>query len=164
MMLRWIARVNRGLASIAGALVALVMLVTCLDVVSRMLLNRSIQGASELVVLFLVGLVFLGFAGAEASGSNFSVTILVRLLSPRAQRVINRLMTLISLVAMGLLTWYSWRRAITSIAAGEESYGVIPFPVWPSRLIIAIGLTMLVIQLAVELIRPRTSPGQEVPT
>src|SRR4051794_17558784 len=86
MVLRWIARANRVLAVVAGMLVALIMLVTCLGVVSRTVANRSIQGASELVILFLVALVFLGLAGAEANGSNFSVTLVVRLLSVRARR------------------------------------------------------------------------------
>ena len=164
MVLRWIARANRGLAIVAGLLVALIVVVTCLDVLSRTVANRSIQGASELVVLFLVGLVFLGLAGAQASGSNFSVTILVRLLSPTARRVVGFFTTLIALVTIGFLTWFSWTRAIASIAAGEESYGVIPFPVWPSRLIIAIGFTMLVVQLLVELVRPRDPRDQDMPT
>ncbi|HSV17729.1 MAG TPA: TRAP transporter small permease [Casimicrobiaceae bacterium] len=163
-ILRWIDRITRGLAVVAGVLVALIMLVTCLDVLSRTAVNRSIQGASELVVLFLVALVFLGLAGAQASGSNFSVTILVRLLSRKARRVISAMTTLIALVAVGFLTWFSWTRAIASVAAREESYGVIPFPVWPSRLIIAIGLTMLVVQLLVELFWPRERRDQDVPT
>ena len=160
MRLRWIERLNHGLAIIAGLLIALIMVLTCIDVASRTIFNRSLQGASELIILFLVALVFLGFAGAEAKGANFSVTILVRTLSRRTQVLLKILTTIVSLVAIGTLTWFSWTRAIASMASGEQSYGVISFPVWPSRLVIAVGLTMLVVQLLIELVHPRPAPGE----
>ena len=142
-----ITALNRVLATWAGLLTALITLIVCADVAARGLFNRSIQGASEFAVLLLVALVFLGFAGAEAKGENFSVTILVHTLKPRAQRVLKIVTTLISLATVGLLAWMSWSRAIAATRAGEESYGTIAFPVWPSRLLIAFGLTMLALQL-----------------
>jgi TRAP-type C4-dicarboxylate transport system permease small subunit len=142
-----ITALNRVLATWAGLLTALITVIVCVDVASRGLLNRSIQGASEFVVLLLVALVFLGFAGAEAKGENFSVTILVHALKPRTQRLLKIVTNLISLAAVGLLAWTSWSRAIAATQAGEESYGTIAFPVWPSRLLIAFGLTMLALQL-----------------
>ncbi len=142
-----ITALNRVLATWAGLLTALITVIVCIDVASRGLFNRSIQGASEFVVLLLVALVFLGFAGAEAKGENFSVTILVHALRPGVQRALKGVTSLISLVAVGLLAWTSWSRAIVATRAGEESYGTIAFPVWPSRLLIAFGLTMLALQL-----------------
>ena len=142
-----ITALNRVLATWAGLLTALIMVIVCADVASRGLLNRSIQGASEFVVLLLVALVFLGFAGAEGKGENFSVTILVHRLNPAWQRSLKVVTNLISLAAVGLLAWTSWSRAIVATRSGEESYGTIVFPVWPSRLLIAFGLTMLALQL-----------------
>ena len=75
------------------------------------------------------------------------MTILVHTLKPRTQRVLKIITTLISLATVGLLAWMSWSRAIAATRAGEESYGTIAFPVWPSRLLIAFGLTMLALQL-----------------
>jgi TRAP-type C4-dicarboxylate transport system permease small subunit len=146
-IVRWITAFNRGLAASAGLLTALITLIVCIDVASRTLLNHSVRGASELAILMLVALVFLGLAGAEAKGDNFSVTSLVRLFGRRAQRALKVIANLIGLGAIGLLAWFSWSRGIAATVAGEQSYGVIAFPVWPSRLIIAFGLTMLCLQL-----------------
>lgn len=147
-----ITALNRFLATWAGLLTALITVIVCIDVASRSLLNQSIQGASEFVVLLLVALVFLGFAGAESKGENFSVTILVQALGPRVRRVLKVVTSLISLTTVVVLAWMSWSRAIAATKAGEESYGTIAFPVWPSRLLIAFGLTMLAMQLVAGLL------------
>ena len=157
----WITAVNRVLATWAGLLTAVITVIVCLDVASRGVLNRSIQGASELAVLLLVALVFLGFAGAESKGENFSVTILVQALSPATRRVLKMVTSVISLAAVGVLGWMSWSRAIASTKAGEESYGTIAFPVWPSRLLIAFGLTMLALQLVAGLLETLAGRDEE---
>ena len=44
---------------------------------------------------------------------------------------------------------------------GEESYGTIAFPVWPSRLLIAFGLTMLALQLVAGLLETLAGRDEE---
>ncbi len=43
--------------------------------------------------------------------------------------------------------------AIRSTQRGEVSFGVIAFPVWPGRIILAAGLILLSIQLLVDFVR-----------
>ncbi len=157
----WITSLNRILATTAGLLTAVITLIVCLDVASRALLNRSVSGASELAILLLIALVFLGFAGSEAKGENFSVTILVSHFGPRLRRAAFIVTQLISLAAIGLLAWMSWRRGIAATESGEQSYGTITFPVWPSRLLIAFGLTMLALQLVAGILRAIAADDDE---
>lgn len=144
---RWITSVNRVLATAAGLITALIMVISCLEIASRGVLNFSIPGASETTILLLLALVFLGFAGAESKGENYSVTILVQTLRPGTRRVLRTIASLASLLAVTLMAWFSWSRGIAATLAGEASYGVISYPVWPSRLLIAFGFTMLALQL-----------------
>lgn len=161
---RWITRFNRFLATVAGLLTALITLVACLDVAARALANRSIPGASEVAVVLLVALVFLGFAAAESKGENFSVTLLVQALKPRTRRVLHVVANLLSLAAIALLAWFSWTRGIASTLASEASYGTISFPVWPSRLLIAFGLTMLALQIVAGLLNDFADDEPEAAT
>ena len=62
---RWITSVNRGLATSGGLLVALIMVITCVEIASRAVLSFSIPGASETTILLLLALVFIGMAGAH---------------------------------------------------------------------------------------------------
>lgn len=150
-----ITKLNRFLAVAAGLLTAVITVIVCADVGSRALLNWSLPGASEVAVLLLIALVFLGFAGAEAKGENFTVTILLQALTPRKQRVLKVVASIVSLVTLCLLAWFSWSRGIASTLAREESYGSVVFPVWPSKLLIALGLTMLVLQVIAGLLADR---------
>lgn len=150
-----ITKVNCFLAVAAGLLTAAITLIVCADVGSRGLLNLSLPGASEVAVLLLIALVFLGFAGAEAKGENFTVTILLQALSLRWQRILKVVASFISLATIGLLAWFSWSRGIASTFAFEVTYGSIVFPVWPSKLLIALGLTMLALQLIAGLLDGR---------
>lgn len=158
----WITTVNRVLAVAAGLLTAVITVIVCADVGARALFNLSLPGASEIAVLLLIALVFLGFAGAEAKGENFTVTILLQALSPRMQRALKTVAALVSLVTVGLMAWFSWTRGIASAVAREESYGSIVFPVWPSKLLIAVGLTMLALQLIAGLIGGRNEKEEKV--
>lgn len=160
-MLRWITSFNRVLATVAGLLTGLITVIVCIDVASRDLLNWSVQGASEVTILLLVALIFLGLAGAEAKGENFAVTMLVHKLGPQPRRVLAVITTALSVAAIGMLAWFSWTRAIDSVRSDEQSYGVIAFPIWPSKLLIAFGLTMLVLQLLVGLLQVLTGDAAE---
>lgn len=149
---RWVTSLNRVLAVAAGLLTAFITLIVCVDVGSRALLAHSLPGASEVAILLLIALVFLGFAGAEARGENFTVTILLQALDGRWRHRLKTLAALASLATVGLMAWFSWTRAIASTIAAEVSYGSITFPVWPSKLLIALGLTMLALQLIASLL------------
>lgn len=143
---------NCWLATAAGLLTALITVIVCVDVAARSAFRYSLPGASEVAILMLIALVFLGFAGAEAKGENFTVTILLQALGPRLRRVLEALAGAVSLLTVGLLTGWSWSRAIASTVSREASYGTIAFPVWPSKLLVALGLTMLALQVIAGLI------------
>lgn len=143
---RSIGHLNKVIASIAGLLIAMVMSVVCADVAVRVLSGGSIHGAIETAVLLLVALVFLGLGGAEAKGENFSVTILAQQLPDKARRMLELFGRIVSFALAALLAWVCWEKAFTSFHAAEKSYGVIAFPIWPSRFLVAIGLTFLAIQ------------------
>ena len=149
---RTIGHVNRAITSMAGLLIAVVMLVVCADIAVRLLTGGSIHGAIETAVLLLVALVFLGLGGAEATGENFAVTILVQRLPNGIRRGIEAFGRLVSFALVGLLAWFCWNKAFASFQAGEKSYGVIAFPIWPSRFLVAIGLTLLAAQFLATLV------------
>ena len=91
-------------------------------------------------------------AGAQATDSNFQVTIAVDLLNPRWRRTQRIFSLLVSLASMSVITWLSIAHAITSTERGEISFGVHLWPIWPERIILACGFTLLIIQILSDLI------------
>lgn len=115
--------------------------------------SYTIPGAVELNTLLLVTLIYLGLAAAEAKRAHFRVTLLTNVLSAGSRRVAEIISTLVSAGYVGFLAWLTTLASIKSFASGESTFGVVSFPVWPSRIAVAMGLSLLTVQLVVELLR-----------
>lgn len=142
-----ISALSRGLSVGTGFLIGVITLIVCADVASRALLGASIHSAGEIAILLMVAMIFLGFAGAQADRANYSVELVTGMMPPRSRAALAVLTTALACAAIALLAWYSTRRAMVSFGQGEATYGVIAFPVWPSRIVIAVGLWVLALQL-----------------
>jgi len=148
--LSWVSNANRLLAVWSGIATGLMMVAILADIFCRSVLGFSIQGASELAVVMLVTLIFFGLGGAQADKANFNVDILIRLLSVRVNHLLHGIAMLLSAIAIGLLCYLSWIKAIDSLLEWEVDYGVVPFPIWPARVLIAFGWATLTLQLLLE--------------
>lgn len=147
-----ISRVSIAVGSLSGLATGAMMIVIVTDVVGRAFFAAPLPLATEISVMLLIVKVFLGMAGAQATDSNFQVTVLVDQLSPRWKRIQRILSLVIALAGIGLIAWLSTQQAITSTRQDEISFGVHPWPIWPERIILAAGLTLLVVQIAADLI------------
>lgn len=140
--------------SVGGAISAcLIMVLMAVDVGYRNLFNQSIAGTFEVVEVALVLAVFLGMATAERSGAAVRVTLFTAMLPPRGAAVV-RLIGL--LVSLGIVVWFAYAsidKALHSFAIGEYKRGIISFPMWPGRAVIALGFSMLALELTVGVLR-----------
>jgi TRAP-type C4-dicarboxylate transport system permease small subunit len=147
------------LADMAGFLAALAAVALALlgtaDVLSMMLLNRPIVGTVEFSSVLLVCVLFLGIAGAVRDGDNISVDILLNALGPRARRAVERFNGFCTLVFFVMLTYLSWKLALHSLDKGDVMSGAVNFHLWPFKLIAALGATLALIALVVQLLTPK---------
>src|SRR3546814_4402808 len=100
--------------------------------------------------------------GARASRANFHVSVLTELLGERWRKALRLATTLISIGIIGLLAWLTTQEAVYATGIGETSYGIYPFPIWPERIIVAIGFILLTVQLIADVIRTVTGLPDDV--
>lgn len=153
MGLQRVDRLSRFFAELSGWLIVPMMLTIFLDAVLRGLFNTAVAGVVELNSLLLVGMVYLGLAGAQSSGGNFRVTLLADRMSPRTRFILTALGYLLLLITLCILLWYCYGAAVYSYTRDEVSYGLINFPLWPSRALICVGLVLLILQYLVDGLR-----------
>lgn len=166
-LLDWIERFNLIAGSVGGACVILFILTIVPDALTRSFASYSMQGISEFNILTLVVLVFLGLASAQCRKENFRVKILVDFLPARARAVFDVLAFATQALVAGLFAYLTTARAITSWQVNEQTFSVIAFPVWPARIVIAIGFWMLLVQLLIDILRvvaPSWAPEQKAGT
>lgn len=145
----WLQRIHRlssFFAELSGWLIVPMMLTIFMDAVLRGLFNTAVVGVIELNSLLLVAMVYMGLAGAQASAGNFRVTLLSDRLGSRGRYVLIGFGYLLLLAVLLALLWFCLGAAIYSYTRDEVSYGLIDFPLWPSRAIICIGLALLLVQ------------------
>jgi TRAP-type C4-dicarboxylate transport system permease small subunit len=111
----------------------------------------------ELSELLLVSLVFFGLAAAQQQKQHFSVELLTQHLPERVQRGLELIACLLCLAIIVLIAWPSSKQAIVSYERGEAGFGIVPFPIWPARTILAAGLWLLALQFVIDAIRLLTS-------
>ncbi|HEX7075493.1 MAG TPA: TRAP transporter small permease [Hyphomicrobiaceae bacterium] len=157
-----VSRFNTGLGSASGLATMLMMMIIVPDVILRATISFTIPLATEIGVLLLICKIFLGMPGAQASRANFHVSVITELLGARWQARFKLVTTLISIGVIGLLAWLTMQEAIYATGIGETSYGIYPFPIWPERIIVAIGFILLTVQLVADAIRILTGVSDDV--
>lgn len=155
-MISLIERVERGLLALSifsGFATLLIIIVVCIDVAGRFLFNAPLHGGVEFSELLMVVLVFFGLAAAQQQRQNYSIELLTRHLPLGAQKALELLGYLTCLGIVLLLAWPSSKQAVMSFERGEAGFGIVPFPLWPARILLAIGLWLLALQFLCDIYR-----------
>jgi TRAP-type C4-dicarboxylate transport system permease small subunit len=146
-----LTRISTLFNTLAGAAVVVMMLLTCADVVLR-LLRHPIPGTYELVGF--LGTVIVSFALALTSleKGHIAVEILVERLPLRVQAGIEAVTSLIGASLFGLLAWQSLMYAADMRQSGEVSV-TLTMPIYPFIYGLAAGSALLVLVLAADSLR-----------
>ena len=107
----WERRVESVLGVAASSILAAMMLLTVVDVVARYVFNRPVRGAFEVTELMLLVLIFAGLPLVSFSDEHAVMDFIDRVLGPRAQRWLERIVQAACAVFMFLLAWLVWRKA-----------------------------------------------------
>lgn len=138
-------RLSAPLGALASLATLIVMLAIAADVIFRNFTGRSVPGLLELSESGLVAAVFLGLAYAGTTDSHVSVDLLTSRINQTVARVLITAMWIASVL---ITTWFlisSVERAVQSVERNEARTGLINWPLWPSRWIIAIGFAAFLI-------------------
>jgi TRAP-type C4-dicarboxylate transport system permease small subunit len=155
-----LSRLNVALGSASGLSTMFLILIIVPDVIARSFFGFTIPFASEIAVLLLSCKIFLGLPGAQASRANYHVSFLTSHLPTGVSHAVRLISLALSLLLVSLLAWYVGQEAVRSVQNGEAIFvGANQFIVWPQRIVIAVGLALLTLQLIADLIREAAGLG-----
>lgn len=159
-----LARVTSTLAGASVAFTILLMGVMLADVVTRTLTGGSLTGSLEVSETLLVAIVFCGIAYAERSGDNVRVRLLGGRIGRHPEAVLRALGTLVAIVVTVWLAWASVLEAVHSLNINEYQLGLVQYPLWPARMIIAVGFMLISLEFLstffkniVRIVRPESA-------
>lgn len=123
-----------------------------IEVVGTQMLHTPVPGALELTESTMVLIVFGALAYAQIRRSHIRVELIYTNMGPRVRAVMDVFADICALVFFSLLLWQAYHEAVYSLQIGEATVGLIRFPLFPARIILAVGTGLLILQLILDLI------------
>jgi TRAP-type C4-dicarboxylate transport system permease small subunit len=100
----------------------------------------------ETAEALMIVAVLMGAGYVTLKEEHVNVTIVTRKMRPLFKRLLDALGSLFGAGVFTILAWGAWLKAWASIMQLEMRIGVYQFPLWPFRIIFAVGLTMMALQ------------------
>lgn len=122
------------------------------DVVWANLFKSPVPAANDVASAILPLVVVLAMCHTQRRDGHICVDLVTNLLPSsmdRALRIIGYGCASIALIA---IAWGAWSSAIDSVEIGEVATAAIRFPIWPSKVVFAIGLTLVAFQAVIQLV------------
>jgi TRAP-type C4-dicarboxylate transport system permease small subunit len=107
----------------------------------------------ELVESLLVLCVYFGVSIVAMAGGHVSITLATEKFPQSVQKFLDAFANFLGVLIFGFLACGAWAQFVKAYRILEIRTGVYRFPIWPFRLFFAVGLTMLTIQLVINMIK-----------
>lgn len=140
--------ISTTLSVLSGWAIVLAGVIVVIDLVGRNMFNSPLPGSVAYGELALVAIVFLALPYAQRQGQHVSFEMLASSVSPRSAAVLTSVGLLAVLVPIAYVAFGSIQLAWSSFQRGEQLLGIVTVPAWPLRAFIAIGFSLLVLEIA----------------
>jgi TRAP-type mannitol/chloroaromatic compound transport system permease small subunit len=122
------------------------------DVLSRYIFGIPVKGSYELSEMMFLSVVFLGLGYTQLYNGHVRVEFLVIGFHQRTQKILNTIMLLFALSIYTLLVWKGAEGFLESYESGEYRWGLIQIPLWPVKLMIPLGSSLLCLRFVDEIV------------
>jgi TRAP-type C4-dicarboxylate transport system permease small subunit len=137
-----------GIAALVGASGIL-----CYSVFTRHVWKIATNWEDEASVILLVSATFLSGALVQNHRGHISIHAIVNLLPQRLNRVLRVLVDLVGAAFYSFFSWKSWTLAHMALENGWTSSSTWAVPMWIPYSTMAVGVTLLSIQLLLQFTR-----------
>lgn len=149
--------INKRLSELCGVLLFIIIILLLVNVFSREV-GFGIEGLSNLSVVVLISVVYLGLSTTEQHKQHATVEILDYQLSKKNRRVLHIIVNIIKLLTVMIFTYAAFGNFQFAVEVRESFADVIYIPMWPSKLALFIGVVFFMFQIFLNLLRAMIDP------
>ncbi len=148
---RSLARLEDGLARIAGGAVLLMMGLITADASARYFFRAPLLGADTVTEMYLmVAVVFLALPRLQRTGGHIRVEFVRDRLPPRIVTLLDSLTLLTAGAVFALVTYKTGLAAWQSLREWRVIAGPVPWPRGPSLALVPLGTGLLTLRLLLQ--------------
>lgn len=139
-----------GIALAAIAFAAM-MSVTVIDVFGRYALNAPLTWSFDLMTGYLlVAGFFLAISAAQASRQHISIDLFARMMPRRLRAALLMPAFALAVVFIVIVAWSAGIALVEAWRGNLVMDGIIPWPSWPTHLLVAFGAGLLALRLGTD--------------
>ena len=146
------ARVNRLIVLLSSIALVAASLVLTYSVGSRYFFHFSTDWQDELSVFLIVGAVFMSSAAIQARRGHVAIEAIAAVLPPGVNRLRQLLVDIASFAFCAFFAWKSWTLLEEAWSEDYHSGSTWGPPLWIPYSLMAVGMTLLSIQLLLQVI------------
>ena len=165
----YLTAINEFAGKLIGWMIVPLAIIAVMEVVLRYAFNMPTIWAWDVNVMIVGVFVAIGAGYCLLHGGFITMDVLVVRLSPRTRALVELIVAPIVLFAGVVLVWQCWETALRSLAIKEKLFGIWSPPLYPLKIIIAVGLILLLLQIVANLIisfntfrHPKEKAGETV--
>jgi TRAP-type mannitol/chloroaromatic compound transport system permease small subunit len=141
-----IGKINLYLSKVLQWTIIPISAIVMIEVIARYVFNRPTIWAWDVNVQLQAFMATLGGGYVLLNDDHVRVDILVAKLSRRKRAILESFTGMLTIVALGILTWQLSSLAVTSVKYLEVDWTYFAPPVYPLRCLMAFGSLMLLLQ------------------
>jgi TRAP-type C4-dicarboxylate transport system permease small subunit len=147
---------NRIIVILAGIALVAACVILSYSVLGRALFKSPNYWQDEAAVFLLVGATFMTAAYVQSQRGHVSIEAFVGLMSPLVNRIRLWLVDVASFAFCAFFAWKSWTLAHEAYVDGQVSNSMWSPPLTIPYTLMALGMSLLCIQLLLQIILPLT--------
>ncbi len=152
--LHWVDALNSRLYIVVAYLTVVPMtLITAFEVVMRYVFRHPTIWAWDVNIQLLGFMVLMTGAYNILIVAHVRVDIIVNMLSERRRRIVDLVTAGLFVFAFSTMLWLASRLAWQSAATHEGYTGLWQPPIWPFKIMLAIGILLMLLQGIVKFVR-----------
>ena len=152
MVSRILRALAKAMADLASFWLFVIMVLVCMDVSMRYLFSMPIPGILEISEQTVVIITFVCFAYTSMLKRHIHTTAIVNHLPSGFKRAGDYLSKILMVTVLALLIWQTSKEAWASFAIREVGMGIVPVPIYLTKIAIPIGLAVALLYSLLELL------------
>lgn len=147
---RFMARIEDAFNIVAAMVIFLLMFFMVAEVVGRKIFNAPIPGAIDWIEVSMATFAFMGAAYCQRLGGHIRMDLVISNFRGRFLWCVEALATSFAMLYIFVVVRRSFMHFLRAYEIGDSTIDT-QLPVWPSKLIVPIALSLLFIRLTIQL-------------
>jgi TRAP-type transport system small permease protein len=147
----WLGRLALWLLLVGTVGMIAAMLVGVADVVGTEFFGRPLLGTLEFTESTMVLVVFGALAYAQERRAHIRVELLYGQVGPRGKSFMEAVTHIVAFLFFALVLWQGVVELLYSWEIKESTMGSVRFPLYPARVLLVIGVSLLLLRLTIDI-------------